>query len=399
MVSAPLFELKGVRHRYGEDFTLDVPRLAVPEGSCLGLVGPNGSGKSTLLRILGFIEEPQEGALYYRGVRVGAGGKVEPGSERAGVAAGSGAALPPRVGGGTVSSVASPARTGRNGATDAGTASAGLKVDTFIPDLRRETAMLLQNPYLLKKSVFENVVYGLRVRRETAGLLTRAEEALRLVGLDPSRYLRRRWYALSGGESHRVALAARLALRPKTLLLDEPTASVDHESAALMKKAIESARERFGTTLVIASHDLVWLNGVSGDTLRMYDGRIIEHGSSNLLRGPWLRDERGLWSRSLPDGQKVLAVDPPGSDSVALLDPTSVMLSIAKPGKISAQNVLRGRVAGLSSEGGDAAIKVEADVGGVKFICSVTRRAADSLRLLPGKTVWIVFKASSIRWH
>ena len=354
MVSAPLFELKGVRHRYGDDFTLEVPRLAVPEGSCLGLVGPNGSGKSTLLRILGFIEEPQEGTLLYRGVRVGPGGKLEAVSERAGA---------------------------------------------FPPDLRRETAMLLQNPYLLKKTVFENVAYGLRVRREDAVLLERAEEALRLVGLDPARYLRRRWHELSGGESHRVALAARLALRPKALLLDEPTASVDHENPALMKKAVESARERFGTTLVIASHDLVWLNSVSGDTLRMYDGRIIEHGSSNLLRGPWLRDEGGLWSRSLPDGQKVLAVDPPGPDSVALLDPTNVMLGIDKPGKISAQNVLRGRVSGLSSEGDGAAIRVEADVGGVRFICSVTRRAADSLRLLPGKTVWIVFKASSIHWH
>jgi tungstate transport system ATP-binding protein len=259
--------------------------------------------------------------------------------------------------------------------------------------------MLLQNPYLLKKTVFENVVYGLRVRGETPGLHERAEEALRIVGLDPARFLRRRWHELSGGEGHRVALAARLALRPKTLLLDEPTASVDHESAALMKKAIESARERFGTTLVIASHDLVWLNSVSGDTLRMYDGRIIEHGSSNLLRGPWRRDERGLWSRSLPDGQKVLAVDPPEPDSVALLDPTSVMISAARPAKISAQNVLRGRVTGLSAEGEDAAIKVETDVGGVRFICAVTRLAADSLRLLPGKNVWIVFKASSIHWH
>jgi tungstate transport system ATP-binding protein len=370
MVSAaaanvPLFELKGVRHRYGEDFTLDVPRLTVPEGSCLGLVGPNGSGKSTLLRILAFIEEPQEGTLYYRGVRVGPGGQPETGF----------------------------------GSAPVGTAPAGAASDSLSRDLRRETAVLLQNPYLLKKSVFENVVYGLRVRKETAGLLPRAEEALSLVGLDPARYPRRRWYELSGGESHRVALAARLVLRPRTLLLDEPTASVDHESAALMKGAIESARERFGTTLVIASHDLVWLNSVSGDTLKMYDGRIIEHGSSNLLRGPWLRDENGLWSRSLPDGQKVLAIDPPGADSVALLDPTSVMLSIARPVRISAQNVLRGRVSGLSSEGEGAAIRVETDVGGVRLICSVTRRAADSLRLLPGKTVWIVFKASSIRWH
>jgi tungstate transport system ATP-binding protein len=347
VVSAPLFELKGVRHRYGNDFTLDVPRLAVPEGSCLGLVGPNGSGKSTLLRILAFIEEPQEGALYYGGVKVGPGVIAD-----------------------------SPSR-----------------------DLRRETAILLQNPYLLKKSVFENVVYGLRIRKETAGLLARAEDALSLVGLDPARYLRRRWYELSGGESNRIALASRLVLRPKTLLLDEPTASVDHESAALMKGAIESARERFGTTLVIASHDLVWLNSVSGDTLRMYDGRITEHGSSNLLRGPWLREEKGLWSRSLPGGQKVLAIDPPDADSVALLDPTNIMLSIARPGRISAQNVLRGRISGLSSGGEGAAIRVETDVGGVRFFCSVTSRAADSLRLLPGKRVWIVFKASSIHWH
>jgi tungstate transport system ATP-binding protein len=330
--------VRGVRHRCGEDFTLDVPRLSVPEGNCLGLAGSNGSGKSTFLRILAGIEEPQEGEVRFKGAGLAQGGS-------------------------------------------------------------REIAMLLQDPYLLKKPVFDNVVYGLRARRETAELPGRASEALRLVGLEPSRYLRRRWHELSGGESRRVALAARLALRPRVLLLDEPTASVDQESAGLIKKAVESFRDRFGTTLVVSSHDFIWLSGVSGEILRMYDGRIVEHGSGNLLRGPWRREKSGLWSRLLADGQKILVVDPPDADAVALLDPTNILLGVSRPGRISAQNILRGRVSGLASEREGTAVRVEADAGGVRFNCSLTRRAADSLRLLPGKRVWIVFKASSVHWH
>ena len=83
-----------------------------------------------------------------------------------------------------------------------------------------------------------------------------------MVGLPPDKFSRRKWFELSGGEAQRVALAARLVLRPEVLLLDEPTSSVDVASAQRMHEAVLEAKNSWKTTLVIASHDQTWLHGV-----------------------------------------------------------------------------------------------------------------------------------------
>jgi tungstate transport system ATP-binding protein len=108
--------------------------------------------------------------------------------------------------------------------------------------------------------VFENVAYGLRLRRiPYSEIKMRTEEALTSVGLEPEYFAHRQWYALSGGESQRVALASRLALKPEVLLLDEPTANIDEASSILINNALTKIKEK-GTTIIIASHDITWLN-------------------------------------------------------------------------------------------------------------------------------------------
>jgi tungstate transport system ATP-binding protein len=350
-MTSPLFELEAVRHGYGNAFTLDVPRLVLEEGASVGLVGPNGSGKSTLLRILALIEEPREGIVRFCGAAVG-----------------------------------SETRHGEDGRRGADRSH-----------LRRDVAILLQDPYLLKKTVFDNVAFGLKVRGEREGLSARVGEALESVGLPPGRFAKRRWHELSGGESHRVALAARLAVRPKVLILDEPTASVDRQSARLIKEAVAEAGRRHGTALIISSHDQVWLSGVAGETLKMYDGRIVEHGAPNILCGPWRPGEDGLSRMALKDGQAITAVDPPRPDAAALLDPTSIILTTSRPRGISAQNALGGTIASMTAEG--KTIRVEIDVSGLPLHCTITPPAAESLKILPGRRVYVVFKASSLHWY
>ena len=100
------------------------------------------------------------------------------------------------------------------------------------------------------------------------------DAALAQVGLDPARFAARSWRQLSGGEVKRVALAARLALRPRVLLLDEPTANLDRESAELVRKAVLAAREEQGTSLVISGHDQQWLRAISDDILWLREGRL-----------------------------------------------------------------------------------------------------------------------------
>jgi len=213
--NAPSYRLEGVSQDYAGKTVLKIDSLSIERQSITGIVGPNGSGKSTLLRILAFLEEPVRGRVLFDG---------HPHS----------------------------AAQGR----------AGGKV-TMVP----------QEPYLLKRSVENNVAYGLKVRG-VKDWNNRVKEVLNRVGLSPERFSRRPWYELSGGEAQRVALAARLVLRPRVLLLDEPTTSLDAESAERIKTAVRAAKKEWKTTLVVVSHDTKWLDTVCDQILFMAYGEL-----------------------------------------------------------------------------------------------------------------------------
>ena len=180
----PLFHLENIVRTYPDPASrdphavrtvLNLSELDIRAGEILGIRGHNGSGKSTLLRIIALLEPPDSGTVLFEGRPAG----------------------------------------------------------TDDLHLRRQVTLLLQTPYLLSRSVASNVAYGLRVRgiRNASELQNRIAASLLAVGLDPAVFLHRRRHELSGGECQRVALAARLALRPRVLLMDEPTASVDQQSA------------------------------------------------------------------------------------------------------------------------------------------------------------------------
>ena len=201
-----LYKITKLVRRYGGRVALCLPELAIHKGEVLALTGPNGSGKSTLLRALAFLDPPDEGEIAFFGT---------PG-------------VPPR----------------------------------------QEASLLLQEPYLLKRSVFENLVFGLRVRGQKDSLEERAREVPVEVDFAPDDMLRREWRELSGGEKQRVALAARLILRPLALLLDEPTSNVDAKSTLAIQKAVAKAVAA-GSTVVAASHDHAWLETLGARTLRL----------------------------------------------------------------------------------------------------------------------------------
>ncbi|QGY40967.1 ATP-binding cassette domain-containing protein [Pseudodesulfovibrio cashew] len=214
-MNKPLISLEKVRQIYNGRTVLSIDHLDINKGEIIGLAGPNGSGKSTLLKILAFLNAPTEG---------------------------------------TVSFMGSP-------------------TSTHPGAVHRQVTLLVQEPFLLKRSVHANVAYGLRVRRKS-DITTKVHNALVEVGLDPESFSPRQWFELSGGEAQRVALAARLVLKPSVLLMDEPTASLDIRSAELTRKAALRARDKNGTCLVIASHDLPWLDQVSDKTIHLENGII-----------------------------------------------------------------------------------------------------------------------------
>jgi tungstate transport system ATP-binding protein len=235
-MGAPLFKidtlLKGQPHKP----ILDIKNIHIGEGEIIGLVGSNGSGKSTLLRHMAFLEKPDAGGIAYRGY-----------------------------------------------------------THESIPlHVRREIGILLPEPYLLKRSVKENLLFGLRSRGEAGDSDARIKEALDLVGLLPQKFLNRSWHELSSGETQRAAFAARLVLRPKTLLLDEPTNSLDISGVPVFTEAILYAHREWGTTVVIASHDLDWLSSIATRKLGLHFGRMMEFSTTNLIVGKWVQEGESM---------------------------------------------------------------------------------------------------------
>jgi tungstate transport system ATP-binding protein len=248
----------------------------------------------------------------------------------------------------------------------------------------------------MKRSVMRNVAYGLKIRGITADVTTRVYEALALVGLPGERYARRPWYALSGGEAQRVALAARLVLKPQVLVLDEPTASVDAASAQLIKEASWKAREKLGTTLIIASHDWQWINEICDQVLHMHKGRIFGTGRENIIFGPWTQSEEGHWGKILADGQYLRVATPPDEASAAVIDALTV--SKAATPSDPADWVVKGTVVRVNLAGNNGGLFATVMAGGQAFTVRLTLQPGEESRAYPGQTVFIHYHPDQVQW-
>ncbi len=333
-----LYDIRTLSHAYDGKPVLTIDRLSVPPTSILGLIGPNGSGKSTLLKLLGLIEKPTSGDIYYNGHR------VEPFSEAA----------------------------------------------------RFQVTMLPQEPFLMKRNVFNNVAYGLKLRGNGNDQVTVVREALAMVGLNNEDYAHRPWFALSGGEAQRVALAARLALKPKVLLMDEPTASVDAVSAQLIKEASLRACKEWGTTLIIASHDWPWLHEICDEVIHLFEGRIFGSGRDNIIFGPWQALENNHWGRLLPDGQRLIVPKPPKEMSAAVIELRPA--NDNQPTKTSGDIVLSGMVSRLSLERKTGQIIATVLVADLPFTIRLTPGESGDYHIYPGRKITFRYRPETVKW-
>ncbi|MCG6863404.1 MAG: ATP-binding cassette domain-containing protein [Chromatiaceae bacterium] len=139
-------------------------------------------------------------------------------------------------------------------------------------DLRKRQAMVLQRPVLLRRSVAANIRFALKLRGAASS--KRTAEVLEQAGLaaqagQPARLL-------SGGEQQRLSLARALALNPRVLFLDEPSASLDPASTAAIEVAVKRACEH-GTKIVFVTHDLGQAHRLADDVVFLHRGRLMEH--------------------------------------------------------------------------------------------------------------------------
>ena len=338
IVAAPIFQINALQHAYAGRTVLEIGRLNIQPASIVGLIGPNGSGKSTLLKMLGLIEKPDKGEIKFNGRKVG----------------------------------------------------------PFSEEARFRITMLPQEPFLMKRNVFNNVTYGLKLRGSGGSMQKKAYRALAMVGLPGDDFLQRPWYALSGGEAQRVALAARLALKPKVLLLDEPTANVDAGSAHLIKEAALKSRQESGTTLVIASHDLQWLFEICDEVLHLFKGKILGKGRETVIFGPWHELESGHWGKVLPDAQLLRVPAPPDPEAPALIN---LLPTGTEPvGETDAMNVIRGTVSRLSLEKKTGHVFATVLVGGHPFTMRMTTNQREQQNIYPGDTIAVHYRIDRVTW-
>ncbi|WGW05539.1 ATP-binding cassette domain-containing protein [Tropicibacter oceani] len=225
-----LLQARGLRFCAGGRALIDGVDLTLRAGSRTVILGPNGAGKSLLLRLLHGLIAPDQGRVTWNDQPL------------------SGQSC-------------------------------------------RDQAMVFQRPVLLRRSVLANLRFALKARG-----IPRADRAARaLEALDRARLTDRARSparVLSGGEQQRLALAVALAGRPRMLLLDEPTASLDPASTDAVERMMAEANAT-GIATVMVTHDAGQARRVGDDLVFLQDGRIAEAGPvSQLLDHPRSRPLR-----------------------------------------------------------------------------------------------------------
>lgn len=149
-----------------------------------------------------------------------------------------------------------------------------------IMELRRKVGMIFQKPTPFPMSVFDNVIYGLKLhynlsKREMA---ERAEEALRRAALwdEIKDHLNRPGTALSGGQQQRLCIARTIVVEPEVILMDEPCSAIDPIGTAKIEELIQELKETY--TFVIVTHNMQQAARVSDFTAFFYQGYIVEFG-------------------------------------------------------------------------------------------------------------------------
>ena len=341
-MNTPAYQLTGVKKFYNNHQAVYIENLSIPQSSITGLVGPNGSGKSTLLNMLAFTDKPSEGTILFK----------------------------------------------------------GRKAEPYSDIVRFRVSLLAQEPYLLKRSVYENIAYGLKLRGGNPSRYTeQVDESLALVGLSPREFSGRPWYGLSGGEAQRVALAARLVLKPEVLILDEPTASVDADSAGRIMDCALMASKEWGTTLIIASHDWKWLHEICGNVFQMFRGKIIGNSMENIIFGPWNQDINRFWGKELEDGQRIRVPAPPSPSSAAVIQHGLITLNSQPPALKQNEHALNGVIAQLSLEPSTNAVMVSIRAGSQIFMLRISRDEARKINLFPGQKMYISYPLSAVTWY
>jgi len=235
-VSDPaLIELRKFSFWYGEKQALFDIDLRVRERSVTAFIGPSGCGKSTLLRCLNRMNDLIDGVRVEGSLRVNGEDLYAPGVD--------------------------------------------------VVEVRKRLGMVFQKSNPFPKSIFENVVYGLRIQgeRNRTRLLDACETALKGAALwdEVKDRLEDSALSLSGGQMQRLCIARALAVEPEVVLMDEPCSALDPIATAKIEELIFSLKDRF--TIVIVTHNMQQAARVSDETGFFMLGKLIEFDRTDVI--------------------------------------------------------------------------------------------------------------------
>ena len=211
----------------GETVALDDVSFEVASGECIGIIGHTGSGKSTLLQHMNGLLKPHSGEIIVSDMNIGDG---------------------------SVKKV----------------------------DISKNVGLVFQYPeyQLFEETVAKDVAFGPRnlgVPEEEIPSIVR--ESIELLGLDYDAVAEKSPFELSGGQKRRVAIAGVLAMKPKVLILDEPTAGLDPASKHDMLEVIKRLRQERNLIVVFVSHNMKDIAELSDRIIVMNGGKLVMNGS------------------------------------------------------------------------------------------------------------------------
>jgi spermidine/putrescine ABC transporter ATP-binding subunit len=216
---AAAVRLEHITKTFGHTTAVDDVSFDVHPGEFLTMLGPSGCGKTTLLRMIAGFISPSSGDIYINDERM-----------------------------------------------------------TDTPAHRRRTGMVFQSYALFPHmTIFDNLAYGLRLRKERRDeIRSKVEGALELIRL--TGYEQRYPRELSGGQQQRVALARAIIINPDVLLLDEPLSNLDYKLRLAMRSEVKRIQKDTGITAVFVTHDQAEALTMSNRIVVLNRGRVIQIG-------------------------------------------------------------------------------------------------------------------------
>jgi spermidine/putrescine transport system ATP-binding protein len=356
-------EVEGLTRRYSPEVTVGPISFEVREGEFFSLLGPSGCGKTTTLRCIAGFETLNGGSIRLRGERL----------------------------------------------------------DTRPPH-RRDVGLVFQNYALFPHlSVFDNIAFGLRLRRvQKAEMAARVGAVLRLVDLPemagrfPSQ--------LSGGQQQRVAIARSLVLEPQILMFDEPLSNLDFKLRIQMRDELKGLQRRLGKTAIYVTHDQTEALALSdriavlshghieqiGTPDEIYErpatsfvaefignsnliaARIIEHAGGSAI----VETQGGLRLRCAAEGDAG-ATASDGADVSVLVRPERIAVLAAGSGNNSDGNCLPARIIEITYLGED--LHLTLDIGDGQTVRAAMKNAGVARAWAAAQNVDIAVDPADLR--